>query len=77
MEEEDAERKGLDRRPSVTGRFPSGRRHTNLDELALAATMKAKLIPILHEVTVTVRTGIVFVNGKTGPTVEPRAIDEI
>ncbi len=48
-----------------------------LDELALAAKMKAKLIPILHEVTVTVRTGIIFVEGKTDPTVEPRAVDEI
>jgi cytidylate kinase len=48
-----------------------------LDELALAATMRAKLIPILHEVTVTVRTGIVFVNGKTDPIVGTRTIDEI
>ena len=48
-----------------------------LDELALAAKMKAKLIPMLHEVKVTVRTGIVFVNGKTDPIVQARTIDEI
>ena len=50
---------------------------TALDELALAATMEAKLLPILPEVSVKVRRGTVFVKGKTNPEIETRTIDEI
>ncbi len=48
-----------------------------LDELALAATMKAKLLPVLLEVAVTVHSGTAFVKGKTSLDVEARAIEEI
>ncbi len=50
---------------------------TALDELALAATMKAKLLPVLPEVAVVVRKGTVTVKGKTHPEIEARTIDEI
>jgi cytidylate kinase len=49
----------------------------DLDELALAATMKAKLLPVLLEVAVTVSEGTVFVTGKTNLDVEARAMEEI
>jgi len=48
-----------------------------LDELALAATMKAKLLPVLLEVEVTVRKGTAFVKGKTNLDTEARAREEI
>jgi cytidylate kinase len=50
---------------------------TALEELALAATMKAKLLPVLAEAAVTVRKGTVFVKGKINLDVEARAIEEI
>ena len=48
-----------------------------LDELALAATMKAKLLPVLPEVAVAVRKGTVSVKGKINPDIEARTIDDI
>ncbi len=48
-----------------------------LDELALASTMKAKLLPVLPEVEVAVHKGTVSVKGKVNPDVEARTIDEI
>lgn len=48
-----------------------------LDELALAAMMKAKLLPILPEVAVVARKGSVLVRGKINLDVEARTIDEI
>ncbi len=48
-----------------------------LDSLALAATMKAKLLPILSEAAVMASKGSVLVKGKTNLYVEDRAIEEI
>jgi cytidylate kinase len=48
-----------------------------LDELALAATIKAKLLPVVPEVAVAVRRGTVSVKGKINPDVESKTIDEI
>jgi cytidylate kinase len=48
-----------------------------LDELALAATMKAKLLPILSEPAVMASKGSVLVKGRTNVYVEDRAIEEI
>ncbi len=48
-----------------------------LDDLAMAATMKAKLLPVLLEVAVTVHDGTAFVKGKTSLDVEARAMEEI
>ncbi len=48
-----------------------------LDELALAATMKAKLLPVVPEVAVAVHKGTVSVTGKINPDIEARTIDEI
>jgi cytidylate kinase len=48
-----------------------------LDELALAATMKAKLLPVVSEVAVAVDKGTVSVKGKVNPDIEDRTIDQI
>ncbi len=48
-----------------------------LDELALAATMKAKLLPLISEVAVAVHRGTVSVKGKINPDIEERTIGEI
>jgi cytidylate kinase len=50
---------------------------TAVDDLSLAATMKAKLLPVLPEVAVVVRKGSVLVKGKVNLDVESRTIDEI
>jgi cytidylate kinase len=50
---------------------------TVLDDLALAAKMKAKLLPVLLEVAVTVRNGTAFVKGKSNLEVEARTMEEI
>jgi len=48
-----------------------------LEELALAATMKAKLLPVLPEVTVAVHKGTVSVKGKINFAIEARTTDKI
>jgi cytidylate kinase len=48
-----------------------------LDELALAATVKAKLLPLFFDVAVTVRKGTVFVKGKTNLDTEARVREAI
>jgi cytidylate kinase len=48
-----------------------------LDELALAASLRAMLLPLLLEVAVTVRNGTVFVKGKTSLDTEDRVRGEI
>jgi len=48
-----------------------------LDELALAATMKAKLLPVLPEVAVAVHKGSVSVKGKINFAIEARTTDKI
>jgi hypothetical protein len=48
-----------------------------LDNLALAAKTKAKLVPVIHDVAVTASNGTVFVQASTNIEAESQVVSEI